>query len=229
MQNQNGMPNPPMQGQNARGGPYPVGQYPNGGGGQNPWTTPPQSGGGSYNQYQGQSPNMPSPADYQAVQQYSDQAYGNSRRYLDPQQAQQDRRLEQEMINKGIDPNSDMARQMQTQQGMQQNDQNNASAYSSMQFGQNIQNQMAQQAATFGALDMNQQGQEFNQMMGLEGVDFRNRGYNDGLEQYNDQITMALLGMNPIPVGSNTNPYNPYNTQAGSGNTQYGVGGRWEY
>jgi hypothetical protein len=243
--------------------------------GRNPWTTPPQTGGGSYNQY-GQYANggtsgfnpveknfyggqqiaggMPSPADYQSVQQYSDAAYENSQRYIKPQQNQQNRRMDQEMINRGIDPNSAMGQDQQNQLGMQQADQNNAAAYGAMQFGQGIQDQMFQQefanqglagqmqqglwnaqsnAAGYelgmGNLNMNQQGQEFNQMMGLEGVDFRNRGYNDGLMQYQDQLTLAMLGMNPVPVGSNTNPYSPYGQQAGYGGNAYQVGTQWNY
>jgi hypothetical protein len=58
-----------------------------------------------------------------------------------------------------------------------------------------------------GQLDMARQGQDFNQMLGLEGIDFRNRSYNDQMQMYQDQMLMQALGQNPIPVGSQANPY----------------------
>ena len=48
-------------------------------------------------------------------------------------------------------------------------------------------------------LDLQRQGQDFGQMMGLEGVDFRNRAYNDKQNQYYDQLTMAMMGQTPVP------------------------------
>ena len=99
------------------------------------------------NQYGGQqiAGADPSQADYGSVQQYSDAAYENSRRYLDPQQKMQNQRFDQELINKGIDPNSPQGQQAAQQLSMQQADANNAAAFGAMQFGQGIQNQMAQQ------------------------------------------------------------------------------------
>jgi hypothetical protein len=99
------------------------------------------------NQYGGQqiAGSAPSQADYQSVQGYADAAYENARRYLDPQQETENQRFDQELINKGIDPNSPMGQKAAQQLAMQQADANNAAAFNAMQFGQGIQNQMAQQ------------------------------------------------------------------------------------
>jgi hypothetical protein len=226
------------------GGSRPYSPYNNTGGGGMSNTR----AGGQSNFYGGQkiAGGMPAPADYQSVQQYSDAAYDNSRRYLDPQQATQSRRMNQDLINRGIDPNSDMGREEMRLMSMQQGDQDNAAAFGAMQFGQGIQDQMfSQEFANQNLagemersrysvdsqwdlgnrdLQLGQQGQEFDQMMGLEGVDFRNRSYNDGLMQYQDQLTLAMLGQNPVPVGSSANPYSPYGNQSSNGGSSYGYG-----
>jgi hypothetical protein len=185
-----GMPAPP-QGQM---GPQPP---PNG-------VMPPPPGGATpapdgYNGYQ-----QPSPADYQSVQQYSDQAYGNARRYLDPQQDLDNRRYQQEMINKGLDPNSAMGQQMYDNMQRTHGDQDQGAAYGAMQFGQGIQDQMYKQ-------NFMSQGQDFGQMMDLEGVDFRNRSYADSQQQYLDQLILSMYGMNPVPNGSQILPPNQNN------------------
>jgi hypothetical protein len=174
------------------------------------------------------------PADYQGVQGFADQAYQQARRNIDPMQAQASRRMEQDLINKGIDPMSEQGMAMLDQQNRNFADQNNSATFGALQFGQGIQNQMFNQAfqntaqagqmqqaqwqnqtaqrgqdvqkygmdqnfnIQSGQLDMARQGQDFNQMMGLEGVDFRNRAYNDKQAQYYDQLTMAMMGI-PIP------------------------------
>mgnify|MGYP001815735944 CR=1 FL=1 len=84
-------------------------------------------------------------ADYGSVNQFADQAYQQSRRYLDPQQASENRRFDQELINRGIDPNSQAGQLAADQLSRQQNDQNSKAAFDAMQFGQNVQNQMFQQ------------------------------------------------------------------------------------
>jgi hypothetical protein len=87
----------------------------------------------------------PSQADYGSVQNYADAAHQEARRYLDPQTETQDRRMAQNLINRGVDPNSPQGRQMMDQLGRQQADANNSAAFGAMGFGQGIQNQMAQQ------------------------------------------------------------------------------------
>lgn len=249
------------------------------------------------NQYGGQqiAGADPNAADYGSVQNYADQAYDYSRRYLDPQQDTQNKRMAQDLINQGIDPNSPQGQERMKMMGMQQADQNNAAAFGAMQFGQGIQNQMfnqefqqaglagdmqkalwaAQQGASGqglqkylgdqnyqlgrfgldnqrygidmnyelgragqdltrygydltnqfnqGQLDLQRQGQDWNQMMGLDAVDFRNQSYNDSLGMYQDQLMLALMGQNPVPGGSQVNPYAPYNQQIGTG------GGYWNW
>ena len=107
---------------------------------------------------------QPGQADYQSVQQYSDAAHENAMRYLQPQIDQQNRGMEQQLINKGVDPNSEQGRQMMAQMGRQQADARNAAAFGSMQFGQGIQNQMAAQeqakAQLAGQMRLGQWGQE---------------------------------------------------------------------
>ena len=113
----------------------------NGAGNFNNWNP------GAVNQYGGQqiAGATPSQADYQSVQGYADAAHQNARRYLDHQQDMQNRRMSQELINQGIDPNSAQGQERMKMLGMQQADANNAAAFGAMQFGQGIQNQMSQQ------------------------------------------------------------------------------------
>jgi hypothetical protein len=116
---------------------------------------PPPNSGGFYggsaatekNVYGGQkiAGADPSQADYDSVQGYADQAYDQARRRIDPMQEQQGRRMEQDLINKGIDPSSPQGMAMLDQQNRDFSDQNNSATFGSLQFGQGIQNQMAQQ------------------------------------------------------------------------------------
>lgn len=96
------------------------------------------------NQYGGQQIAGADPrlGDYQSVHNYADQAYANAARYLEPAMEQQSDRLNQEIINKGVDPNSDMGRAMKDDLARRQNDAQNSAAFSALGFGQGIQNQM---------------------------------------------------------------------------------------
>jgi hypothetical protein len=210
------------------------------------------------------------PADYQGVQGFADQALEQSRRYLDPQQEQQNRRMQQDLINKGIDPMSEQGRGMLDQMGRQQADQNSKAAFDALQFGQGIQQQMfgqdmarTQQAGQMqqalwqaqlgksgqdlqrygmnqqfelgksgqdlqrygmdqqyglgmGQLDMARQGQDFNQMLGLEGLQFRDRVYGDKRSDYQDALTMSLLGMTPVPGSAQFDPSGLAGTMMGN-------------
>jgi hypothetical protein len=239
------------------------------------------------------------------VQGFADQAYQQARRNIDPIQEQQGRRMEQDLVNKGIDPSSAQGKAMLDQQNRNFADQDSAASFGALQFGQGVQKQMfdqsmqntvqagnMQQAAWnrdvatrgqdvnrelgirgqdvqrdlgmgglnvqrelglggmglqrdlgmggldvqrelghlnvgaqrdlgfgglnvqrelglggqqvqrdlgMGGLNLQQQQQDWAQMMGLEGVDFRNRAYNDNQDKYYDQLTMSLMGMMPIP------------------------------
>jgi hypothetical protein len=109
---------------------------------------------------------QPNQADYNSVQGYADQANAASRRYLDPQQQQQNDRIQQEMINKGVDPNSPQGQTMQKQLSMQQADANNAASFGALQFGQGVQNQMSQQQLANQGLAANMQNNLWNYELG---------------------------------------------------------------
>jgi hypothetical protein len=227
-----GMPPPP--GNDGYNG-YNYDSYTQGGGGSGAW------GDGfnpvETNSYGGQTiaGSNPSAADYDSVRQYSDAAYDDARRYLDPQQGFDNRRFQQEMINKGIDPNSPAGQKMYSDMMRAHGDQDSGAAFDSMQFGQGIQDQMFQQEfanqglagdmqkalwenqrGKYGmdqnydlgnqAMGITRQNNDWNQMMELDSVDFRNRGYADSLQQYQDQLGLSLLGNNPVPAGSTIDP-----------------------
>ena len=123
-----------------------IGSGGRGGTGAGSWTTfrnmPPQN-----NQYGGQqiAGSEPSMGQYDQVQNYADQAHQQARRYLDPQQAFQNRRFDQELINKGIDPNSAAGQEASAQLARQQADADQAASFGALQFGQGIQQQMSSQ------------------------------------------------------------------------------------
>lgn len=122
------------------------------------------------------------PADYAGVQGFSDAAYENSRRYLDPMQDQQNRRLDQELINKGVDPRSEMGMAMADEIARGQSDQNNSAMFSAMGFGQDIQNQMfgqdfmnTQQGGNMAVADWANQNRAADRSLSQYGMD---QGYN---------------------------------------------------
>lgn len=239
------------------------------------------------NQYGGQqiAGARPSAADYGSVQQYADAAMQNANRYLDPEIKAQTLRFNQELVNKGIDPQSDMGRQMSDNMARQQADAKSGAAFGALGFGQGIQNQMATQGLNQqqlagdmqkalwqnqlgasgqkldytlgkagiksaeaianaqnatqragqtnqynlgmagigndynsllnqrygmdqdytlgqGSQDIMRQGQNFDQMLGLEGVDFRNRAFNEGNQRYQDTLSQALMGFDRAPGAS---------------------------
>ena len=210
------------------------------------------AGGGSF---AGQSTVNPQagPADYAGVQGFADQAYEQARRNIDPMQDQARRRMEQDLINKGIDPTSAQGMGMLDQQNRNFTDQNNAANFGALQFGQGIQQQMfgqdlsrsqlagqmqqsqwqnqtaqrgqdvqkygmnLQNRLGMGQLDMARQGQDFNQMMGLEGTQFRNRAYNDSRSDYQDALTMSLMGITPVPGVVGWDPAGLAGQQLGQG------------
>ena len=198
--------------------------------GNNPQPVPPPPGGGAggagggsasstwepwspeaSNQYGGQTiaGHQPSQADYNSVQQYSDAAHENARRYLDPQQEMQNQRFDQELINKGIDPNSDAGQKAAQQLSMQQADADNAAAFNAMQFGQGIQNQMfdqsQQQAGLAGDMQkalwdaqLGGRGQEAQYDVGMAGVE---------ANKYGAKLAHQL-GMGQLDVSRDTNQWN---------------------
>jgi hypothetical protein len=115
----------------------------------------------------------PSQADYDSVRQYSDQAYEQARRNLDPIQQQQQRRMEQDLINKGIDPTSAQGKGMLDQYNRNIADQNSAASFGALQFGQGIQNQMAQQEQQKAQLAGNMQQALWQNQLGAKGQDLQ--------------------------------------------------------
>ena len=144
----------------------------------------------------------PSQADYGSVQGYADQAYDQARTRIDPMQEQAGRRMEQDLINKGIDPSSEQGKAMLTQQNQNFSDQDNAATFGALQFGQGIQNQMAgqeQQKAALGgdmqkALWQNQlggKGLEVQEGLGYANADNARYGMDQGF-----QLGMGNLDLN---------------------------------
>jgi hypothetical protein len=160
------------------------------------------------------------PADYAGVQQFSDAAYENARRYLDPQQAFDNRRLQQEYLNRGLDPMSAMGGEMSDQMMRQHGDQDIAAAFAAMQFGQGIQDQMFNQnfMNTKQAGDMQQaqwnndiqrynveiarQIQDFAETMGYDQIDYRNAQFNEDNMRWDQQLAMLLSGIQLPDTGT---------------------------
>ncbi len=159
-------------------------------------------------------------ADYAGVQDFSDAAYENARRYLDPQQAFDNRRLQQSYANMGLDPMSAMGGEMSDQMMRQHGDQDIAAAFAAMQFGQGIQDQMfnqnymnTQQAGNMqqaqwnndlgrGQLEVQRQLQDFAEMMGMENIDFRNWQANEDNMRWDQQLAMLLSGIGAPTTGN---------------------------
>ena len=85
--------------------------------------------------------------DYGQLNQFSDAAYQQSQRYLQPQIEQQNEQFNQSMINKGIDPNSQAGQRALEQKNLGQNDLQSKAAFDAMGFGAGMQNQMFGQDA----------------------------------------------------------------------------------
>lgn len=159
-------------------------------------------------------------ADYAGVQGFADAANANARRYLDPQQAQDNRQMSQGYSNMGIDPMSAMGQQMSDQLARQHGDQDQGAAFNAMQFGQGIQDQMfnqnfmntrqagdMQQASwnndnNRGQLQLGRQQQDFNEMMGYDSIDFRNAQFNESNNQWDQSLAMQMAGFNSPYYGS---------------------------
>jgi hypothetical protein len=162
-------------------------------------------------------------ADYAGVQGFADKAYEQARRNIDPMQEQQGRRMEQDLINKGIDPSSAQGKAMLDQQNRNFADQNNSAAFGALQFGQGIQNQMFGQnlANTQQAGDMqkaswqNQQNQQnvYGQKYGNElnaGVGWGNIGANYAANDTNRYLgdQKYALGQGNLEVGRQQQDFN---------------------
>lgn len=161
------------------------------------------------------------PFDYGQVSDFADAAYAQSMRYLQPQFDTEDRRYEQALINKGIDPNSEAGMEMLRRKEVGQNDQLSRAAFDALGFGADLQGQMFDQSATRSGyandllqalMGLDQRGHEFDttaglnanqqafaQMLALEGLDYRD--YMTLIDQmrYDDSLALSLLGMGAPP------------------------------
>jgi hypothetical protein len=159
--------------------------------------------------------------DYGGVQDFADAAWQNSMRYLDPQLTQQDERFAQQLINQGIDPYSEAGQRAFQQKEMSQNDLLSKSAFDALGYGAGLQNQMFGQDATRSQLanallqsqwGLTQRGHEFdigagmqaneqafNQMLGLEGLNYRDYQTMIDQQRYQDSLALALAGLAPAP------------------------------
>lgn len=169
----------PAPGQNSQWGDNPMQVMP-----------PPPGGANEKNYYGGQkiAGANPSQADYGSVQRYADQAYDQARRRIDPMQEQQGRRMEQDLINKGIDPSSPQGMAMLDQQNRNFADQDNSATFGALQFGQGIQKQMSDQELANQGLAGNMQQALWQNQLGDRGL--ANQRY---AQEQNNQLGMASL------------------------------------
>jgi hypothetical protein len=159
--------------------------------------------------------------DYGAVGDFQDAAWQNSMRYLEPQMELQDERYAQELINKGIDPYSEAGQKAFRQKEMSQSDQMSKAAFDALGFGAGLQEQMfgqdAQrsqlaQALLQAQMGLSQRGHEFDtgtllgadqqsfgQMLGLEGLNYRDYLTSVDQARYQDSLALALAGLAPGP------------------------------
>ena len=108
-----------------------------------------------------------------SFQGYQDAAYQQAMRTLQPNLDSQNRKFEQQMINKGLTPGSKAFELAQAQMQRGQNDLQGQAAFGAMGFGQQAQNQAFQQGLSASQLkqtDMQrlQQNRQFQQNFGLE-------------------------------------------------------------
>jgi hypothetical protein len=159
------------------------------------------------NQYGGQTiaGADPSQADYDSVQGYADQAYEESQRYMAPQHAMQNRRMQQELINKGIDPNSPQGQEMQKMMAMQQGDQQNAAQFQALQFGQGIQNQMSQQELANQGLAADMQKALWQNQLGSSGQNLQKYLGDQGFALGQGQLALGNQQANNQRYGQDLN------------------------
>ena len=197
-----------LQAQQGTQAPPPTGQVPAGGG-----TEPVQNmGTGTFQNYQ-------------------DAAYDQAQRTIAPQQQAQQKKFEQQMVNKGLTPGSQAYNLAQSQMQRGQNDQNNSATFGSMQFGQQAQQQafgQDLQNRQFGLsqdkfgenqrqfdLGLGQRESEFGRNMGQRESEFgRNFGEMQGQNNFNNMMGMGDFGMR-LADFSNRNSMQDYNQMEG--------------
>jgi hypothetical protein len=82
-------------------------------------------------------------------------------------------------------------------------------------YGMDQSNQLGQ-----GQLDLSRQGQNFNELMGMEGMNFRNNQFNQGQQNWQDQFLYNMMMGQPAP-----NQYQN-NAMGGLGQADQGILGQ---
>jgi hypothetical protein len=111
------------------------------------------------------------PFDYRQVQEFSDAAFQDASRYLDPWLQQQRRGLNQNMINQGVDPASDRGRFMSEDLGRREADQMNSAMFQALGFGRDTQQQMFGQDAIRSQLADQMTMANMQNQLGYAGLD----------------------------------------------------------
>ena len=138
-----------------------------------------------------------------AFQNFQDASYSQAQRHLAPQQEAQQKKFDQQMVNKGLAPGSKAYNLAQAQMQRGQNDQNNAAAFGAMQFGLGAQNQafgqdfqnrtMDMQKDQFGR-SLNQRESEFGRNLGLQNRQLGEQGrqFDVGMSQRESEFGRNL-------------------------------------
>lgn len=167
--------------------------------------------------------------DYEQFQEYEDRAYDQAMRTLGPELEEERNRFDQQLINQGIDPNSEAGQKARAQMERGQNDRINQAKFNAMGFGQQMQQQIFGQAATSSQLanqmlqhqmQLAQRGHEFdnrldfmsnqdswNRMMGLENLNYRDYMTYLDQQRYQNSLAMALAGLAPGPMYQGGQPF----------------------
>ena len=140
-----------------------------------------------------------------AFQQYQDAAYQQAQRNIAPQQQMQQKKFDQQMVNKGLTPGSNAYNLAQAQMQRGQNDQNQAANFGAMQFGQAAQEQafgqdfknrsLSQNESQFGR-SLGEQGRQFDTGMSQRESEFgRNFGLQEGQANFSNLMGMGDMAL----------------------------------
>lgn len=159
-----------------------------------------------------------------SMQKFQDAAYDHAMRSLQPAFDQQDRRFEQDLVNKGIDPNSAAGRLALERIQRGQNDARSGALFQAMQFGQGAQDQAFRQGAM--ASQLAQADSHFSRGLAENRRQFNdNLGWaKDSFGQNREDRNLGMLGnlmfqMQGVDQGiwgaNNQADYNQFNARQG--------------
>lgn len=127
-----------------------------------------------------------------SMQKYQDAAYDHAMRSMQPQMDQQNRKFEQTLVNKGIDPNSAAGRDALAQLQRGQNDARNSAMFQAMQFGQGAQNQAFQQGLAASHLAQGDKGMNMQDALARDQMAQQNNQFGQNLNWQKDQFGRSL-------------------------------------